>query len=203
MLRPEAEVDSWKNMAAGKVDVILENWGHDDFKKTYIDEQKVAVEAGLTGNKGVIGWYVPPWLAKEHPDIVDWRNLNKYKDLFRSKKSGAKGQLLDGDPSFVTNDAALVKNLGLDFTVAYAGTEDALIKAFRDAERDREPLLGYFYSPQWLLSEVELVHVALPAYTPGLRRRPQDREVRLPAVRPGQGREPEVHRTPARRRRSW
>jgi glycine betaine/proline transport system substrate-binding protein len=167
VLRPEPEVDSWKNLAAGKVDVILENWGHDDFKKTYIDEQKVAVEAGLTGNKGVIGWYVPPWLAKEHPDIVDWRNLNKYKDLFRSKKSGAKGQLLDGDPSFVTNDAALVRNLGLDFTVVYAGTEDALIKAFRDAEREREPLLGYFYSPQWLLSEVELVHVSLPAYTPG------------------------------------
>ena len=167
VLRPEAEVDSWKNLAAGKVDVILENWGHDDLKKAYIDEQRVAVEAGLTGNKGVIGWYVPPWLAKELPDIVDWRNLNKYKDLFRSKKSGAKGQLLDGDPSFVTNDAALVKNLGLDFGVVYAGSEDELIKAFREAESEREPLLGYFYSPQWLLSEVELVHVSLPPYTPG------------------------------------
>jgi glycine betaine/proline transport system substrate-binding protein len=167
VLREEGEVDSWKSMAAGRVDVILENWGHDDLKKTYIDEQKVAVEAGLTGNKGVLGWYVPPWLAEEHPDIVDWRNLNKYRELLRTKKSGDKGQLLDGDPTFVTNDAALVKNLGLDFTVVYAGSEEALIKAFRDAERDKEPLLGYFYSPQWLLSEVELVQVSLPPYTPG------------------------------------
>ncbi|HST85149.1 MAG TPA: glycine betaine ABC transporter substrate-binding protein, partial [Kineosporiaceae bacterium] len=119
VLRPEAEVESWKNMAAGKVDVILENWGHDDFKKTYIDEQKVAVEAGLTGNKGVIGWYVPPWLAKEHPDITDWNNLNKYAEEFKTSESGDKGQFLAGDPSFVTNDEALVTNLKLDYKVVY------------------------------------------------------------------------------------
>jgi glycine betaine/proline transport system substrate-binding protein len=166
-LRPEAEVESWKHLAAGKVDAILENWGHDDLKKKYIDEEKVAVEAGLTGNQGVIGWYVPPWLAEAHPDIKDWRNLNKYADLFKTKKSGAKGQLLDGDPTYVTNDAALVSNLGLDFNVVYAGSEDALIKAFREAEANREPLLGYFYAPQWLLSEVDLVHISLPQYTPG------------------------------------
>jgi glycine betaine/proline transport system substrate-binding protein len=167
VLRREAEVDSWKHLAAGQVDAILENWGHDDLKKKYIDEEKSIVEAGLTGNQGVIGWYVPPWLAAEHPDIKDWKNLNKYKDLFRTPESGAKGQILDGDPSYVTNDAALVKNLNLDYSVVYAGSEDALIKAFRDAERNRRPLLGYFYAPQWLLSEVDLVHISLPQYTPG------------------------------------
>ncbi len=166
-LKDEAEVDSWKDLAAGKVDAILENWGHDDLKKLYIDEQKVAVEAGLTGNKGVIGWYVPPWMVKAHPDITDWHNLNKYADLFRTPHSGRDGQLLDGDPSYVTNDAALVTNLGLRFTVAYAGSEDALIAAFRAAEQDHTPLLGYFYSPQWLLSEIKLVHISLPPYTPG------------------------------------
>jgi glycine betaine/proline transport system substrate-binding protein len=154
-------------MAAGKVDAILENWGHDDLKKKYIDEQKSVVEAGLTGNKGVLGWWVPPWLAKAHPDITDYHNLNKYKGLFVTKKSGGKGQLLDGDPTYVTNDTALVRNLGLDYSVVYAGSEDALIKAFREAERDKEPLLGYFYGPQWLLSEIDLVQVQLPVYTPG------------------------------------
>jgi glycine betaine/proline transport system substrate-binding protein len=163
----EAEVDSWKHLAAGQVDAILENWGHDDLKKLYIDEKKVAVEAGLTGNTGVIGWYIPPWMAREYPDITDWHNLNKYADMFQTKQSGDKGQLLDGDPTYVTNDAALVKNLGLNFDVVYAGSEDALIAAFRNAEKNRKPLLGYFYSPQWLLSEINLVHIPLPQYTPG------------------------------------
>ncbi|GAA2532661.1 ABC transporter substrate-binding protein [Winogradskya humida] len=158
---------SWEGLASGDVDVILENWGHDDLKKTYIDDKKVAVEQGLTGNKGVIGWYVPPWMAEEHPDIVKWKNLNEYAELFRTAKSGGKGQLLGGDPSFVTNDAALIKNLKLDYSVVYAGSEDALIAAFKKAEASKEPLIGYFYTPQWLLSEVKLVHIPLPLYKPG------------------------------------
>lgn len=161
------EAESWKGLASGDIDVILENWGHDGEKKTYIDDQKVAVEQGLTGNKGFIGWYVPPWLAKRHPDILDWTNLNKYAAMFATGKSRGKGQLLGGDPSFVTNDAALITNLELDYTVVYAGSEDALIAAFRRAQADRKPLIGYFYAPQWLLSEIDLVHIALPLYRPG------------------------------------
>jgi glycine betaine/proline transport system substrate-binding protein len=165
--KARSEADSWTGMADGSVDVILENWGHDDLKKTYIDDRKVAVELGLTGNKGVIGWYVPPWMTKQYPDLTDWKNLNEHADLFRTAKSGAKGQFLDGDPSFVTNDAVLMKTLKLDYTVVYAGSEDALIAAFQQAEADKTPLIGYFYAPQWLLSDVKLVHIALPLYKPG------------------------------------
>jgi glycine betaine/proline transport system substrate-binding protein len=161
------EDESWEGLASGEVDAILENWGHDDLKKAYIDDRKVAVEQGLTGNKGVIGWYVPPWMAKEYPDITKWKSLRKYADLFKTAKSGDKGQLLGGDPSFVTNDAALIKNLKLDYTVVYAGSEDALIAEFQKAEADRKPLIGYFYTPQWLLSEIKLVHIPLPIYKPG------------------------------------
>jgi len=168
-VEPQAidEQTSWQGFGNGSVDVILENWGHDDLKKTYIDEQKVAVEYGETGNKGIIGWYVPPWLAKAHPDILDYQNLNKYADQFKTSESKNKGQLLDGDPSYVTNDVALVKNLGLNFTVVFSGSEDALIAAFKKAEADKTWLIGYFYEPQWFLSQVALVHVKLPAYTPG------------------------------------
>jgi len=166
-VKSESEVDSWKHLASGQVDVILESWGHDDLKKRYVDEQKVIVEAGLTGNKGVIGWYVPPWMAKQYPDITDWKNLNKYADLFKAKKGQDKGEFLDGDPTFVTNDAALMKNLHVNLTVTYTGSEDALIAAFRKGEQQHKPVIGYFYSPQWLLAEVPLAHIDLPQYTPG------------------------------------
>ena len=158
---------SWDGFANGSVDVILENWGHDDLKKKYIDTQKVAVEDGETGNKGTIGWYVPPWLATAHPDILDWHNLNKYAAQFKTSESGAQGQFLDGDPSYVTNDVALVKNLNLNFKVVFAGSEEALIQAFKTAEAQKKFMIGYFYDPQWFLSEVKLVHIPLPAYTPG------------------------------------
>jgi len=158
---------SWEGFPTGEVDVILENWGHDDLAKKYIEQDKVAADAGPTGNKGIIGWYVPPWLATAHPDILDWNNLNKYADNFKTSESGGKGQLLDGDPSYVTNDEALVKNLNLNFEVVYAGSEAALIEAFKTAEAQKKWVIGYFYEPQWLFSQLKLQRVKLPPYTAG------------------------------------
>lgn len=158
---------AWQGFGSDEVDVIIENWGHEDLKQTYVEEQGTAQVVGPNGNVGIIGWYLPPWMVEEYPDITEWENLNNYAELFRTSESGDRGQLLDGDPSFVTNDEALVQNLGLNFTVVYAGSEPALIQAFRQAEQDRTPLLGYFYEPQWFLSEIELVKVNLPPYTEG------------------------------------
>lgn len=158
---------SWQGFASGEVDVVMENWGHDDLAKQYITDQKVAVDAGPTGNEGHIGWYVAPWMAEKYPDILDGKNLNKYASMFATSESGGKGQVLDGDPAFVTNDEALVKNLNLDYKVVFSGSEAALIQSFRTAQQNKTPLLGYFYEPQWFLSEVPLKKVALPAWTKG------------------------------------
>jgi glycine betaine/proline transport system substrate-binding protein len=158
---------AWQGFGTGDVDVVIENWGHDDLKKKYIDNQGTAVNAGENGNVGIIGWYVPPWLAEENPDITDWKNLNKYASEFATAETGDKGQLLDGDPSFVTNDEALIENLKLDFEVVYAGSEAALIQSFRQAEKNKEWVIGYFYEPQWFLSEVPLVKVDLPPWEEG------------------------------------
>ena len=113
----------WQGMSSGSIDTIVENWGHPDLVKKYIDQQKSVEDAGLTDGEGIIGWYVPPWMAKKYPDITDWKNLNKYASLFKTSESGGKGQLLDGDPSYVTNDEALVKNLKLNYKVVVGGSE--------------------------------------------------------------------------------
>jgi glycine betaine/proline transport system substrate-binding protein len=165
---PEVKEEvGWQGMADGSIDTIVENWGHPDLVSKYIDDQKSVVDAGLTGNDGIIGWYVPPWMAEKYPDITDWNNLNKYADLFKTSESGDQGQLLDGDPSYVTNDEALVKNLKLDYKVVVGGSEAALIQSFKSAEENKTPLLAYFYEPQWFFSEMKLVKIDLPAYTDG------------------------------------
>ena len=157
----------WQGMASGTIDTILENWGHQDLVDKYIKQQKTVEDAGQTGNEGIIGWYVPPWMVQKYPDITNWQNLNKYASLFKTSESGGKGQLLDGDPGFVTNDAALVKNLNLNYKVVFSGSETALIQAFRQGEAQKKPVIGYFYSPQWLFAEIELVKVKLPTFTVG------------------------------------
>jgi glycine betaine/proline transport system substrate-binding protein len=159
----------WQGMSSGSIDTIVENWGHADLTKKYITDQKTVVDAGLTGGTGTIGWYVPPWMAKKYPDITDWKNLNKYADMFKTSESGNKGQLLDGDPSYVTNDEALVKNLKLNYKVVVGGSEAGLIQSFKSAEKNKKPLLAYFYEPQWFFSEMKLVKVDLPPFKDGCK----------------------------------
>ena len=165
---PEVKEEvGWQGMSDGSIDTIVENWGHPDLIKKYIDDQGTVVDAGLTGNDGIIGWYVPPWMAEKYPDILDSANLNDYADMFETSESDGKGQLLDGDPSYVTNDEALVKNLDLNFQVVVGGSEAALIQSFRSAEENKTWLLAYFYEPQWFFDEMDLQRVTLPPYEEG------------------------------------
>ncbi len=69
---------SWQGFASGDVDVIVENWGHDELVKTYITEKKVAEDAGQTGVTGrhrlvrpaVDGRQVPGHHRLEQPQQV-------------------------------------------------------------------------------------------------------------------------------------
>ena len=122
---------------------------------------------GANGVTGIIGWYVPEWMVTEYPDITNWENLNRYASMFKTSESGDKGQFLASDPTFVTNDEALIANLSLDYKAVYSGSESASVTAFQQAAADKKPLIGYFYTPQWLLAETKLVKVDFPAYTDG------------------------------------
>jgi glycine betaine/proline transport system substrate-binding protein len=160
---------AWQGFGTGEVDVIIEDWGHPDLEDKFFAEKGdgSAEDFGPNGNVGIIGWYVPPWLAEEHPDILDWENLNKYAEDFATSESGGKGQFLGADPSYVQFDEAIVSNLDLDFKVVFSGSEAASIEAFRKAEENKEFLIGYFYEPQYFMAEVPLAKVALPPYEEG------------------------------------
>ena len=128
---------------------------------------KTIVPGGDLGVTGHIGWFVPTYFAKAHPDVTDWKNLNKYADQLRTAESGGKGQLMDGSPSYVTNDKALVKNLGLDYQVVFAGSEAAQITQIKQFAKSKKPFLTYWYEPQWLFKKVPMTEVKLPAYKEG------------------------------------
>ena len=144
-------------MADGSIDTIVENWGHPDLVKKYIDEQGTVEDAGLTGNEGIIGWFVPPWMAEKYPDITDWKNLNKYADMFKTSESGGKGQLLDGDPSLRHQRRGAGQEPRPRTTRSWsAAARPRCIQSFRTAEKNKTPLLAYFYTPQWFAEVDEM-----------------------------------------------
>ncbi|MFG2635512.1 ABC transporter substrate-binding protein [Streptomyces sp. NPDC048362] len=161
------EVPAWDALSQGRVDALMEDWGHPDQEKRYVEDKKTIADAGELGVTGHIGWFVPTYLARQHPDITDWRNLNKYASLFRTAESGGKGQLMDGSPSYVTNDKALVANLKLDYQVVFAGSEAAQITQMKQFAKEKKPFLTYWYTPQWLSKKVPMTEVKLPPYKEG------------------------------------
>ncbi|MFJ8714811.1 ABC transporter substrate-binding protein [Streptomyces violaceus] len=161
------EVPAWDALSQGRVDALLEDWGHPEQEQRYVKDKKTIAPGGGLGVTGHIGWFVPTYFAKKHPDITNWKNLNKYADQFRTPESGSKGQLMDGSPSYVTNDKALVKNLKLDYQVVFAGSEAAQITQMRQFAKEKKPFLTYWYSPQWLFKKVPMTEVKLPAYKEG------------------------------------
>ncbi|MFI1970451.1 glycine/betaine ABC transporter substrate-binding protein [Streptomyces cinnamoneus] len=159
------EVPAWDALSQGRVDAMLEDWGHPEQEKRYVQDKKTVTDGGDLGVTGHIGWWVPTYFAEAHPDVLDWRNLDKYASQLRTSESGGKGQLLDGSPSYVTNDKALVKNLKLDYQVVFAGSEAAQITQIKQFAKDKRPFLTYWYEPQWLFNQVPMTEVKLPAYT--------------------------------------
>ncbi|CAL9460684.1 ABC transporter substrate-binding protein [Streptomyces sp. Tu 3180] len=161
------EVPAWDALSQGRVDAILEDWGHPEQEQRYVEDRKTIVNGGDLGVTGHIGWFVPTYFAKRHPDVTDWKNLDKYAEEFRTPESGGKGQLMDGSPSYVTNDEALVRNLKLDYKVVFAGSEAAQITQIKQFAQEEKPFLTYWYTPQWLFEKVPMTEVKLPPYEEG------------------------------------
>jgi glycine betaine/proline transport system substrate-binding protein len=141
--------------------------GHAADIENYITEKKTVVDAGLIGPTGRIGWFIPEDVADEHPDFTSWEGLKtpEAAEFFATAETGDKGQFLLGDPSYVSFDADIIKNLDLPFEVVVGGGEAALLTAIDTAFADESPLLFYFYTPQWANAKYDLVKVELPEVT--------------------------------------
>ena len=157
---------TWAGLDAGDLDAVLEVWpsGHAKDFDTYITGKKSVVELGKLGPQARIGWYVPQFVLDENPSLATWEG---FKDAALAKKfataeSGDLGQFLMGDPSYVSYDEQIIKNLKLPLKYVVAGSEAALITAIQQAEADKKPLLLQFWQPHWLQSKVKLARVALP-----------------------------------------
>ena len=161
------EVLAWDALSKGDIDAVMEDWGHPKEEKQYVTTKKTVVKGGDLGVTGHIGWYVPKYWADKNPEVTDYKNLNKYVKDLKTAESGDKGQILEGSPDYVTNDDALIKNLKLDLKTNYSGSEAAQITAIKKYAKEKKPFLTYWWTPQWLNEQVEMVEVKLPEYKAG------------------------------------
>jgi glycine betaine/proline transport system substrate-binding protein len=163
------EKATWPGLDDGSLDAVLEVWpsGHGADFDTYITGKKTVVEIGKLGPEAKIGWYIPTSMLADHPELATWEGFKDPANakLFATAESGDLGQFLMGDPSYVSYDEQIIKNLNLPLKFVVAGSEAALITAVQQAEKDGTPLLLQFWQPHWLQSKVKLSEVKLPDVT--------------------------------------
>ncbi len=158
-----AEVPVYQAMADGKTDAILEDWGHAPQWAQYVTKQKTVVRAGPNGVKGVIGWYIPTYLMKQHPEFKTWKGLKGKETLFKSPESGSQGMFLGGDPSYQQKDQTLIKALKLNLKFVSVGAEPAQVARWTQLYKQKKPVLFYWYDPQYLNATYQVSQIQLPA----------------------------------------
>ncbi|WP_340558685.1 glycine betaine ABC transporter substrate-binding protein [Streptomyces sp. GSL17-111] len=152
----------------GKADALLEDWGGVPKKEElYVEEKKTVVAGGDLGVTGHIGWFVPKYFADENPEVLNYENLNDFVDDFKTSESGDKGQFIGAAPSYTTYDKHLIKNHDLDYKILPTGSEAAQLKEIQRLYEAEEPFLTYWWDPQWMNAQIEMVEVELPEYTEG------------------------------------
>jgi glycine betaine/proline transport system substrate-binding protein len=160
------ENSQFPEIASDRLDASLEVWpsGHAADINRYIEGRRGGplrdggiIDLGELGLIGNIGWWIPTYLVEEHPELARWQGIRGSEDL-------VGGEFLAGDPTFVSYDREIIKNLGLDLKVVNTGSEKALIRAIDQAYKAKEPFLAYFYTPHWAHRKYDLTEVQLPAY---------------------------------------
>jgi glycine betaine/proline transport system substrate-binding protein len=160
-----AEIPVFQAMADGKVDAVLEDWQHVDEYEQYIEKQKSVVMGGPLGVEGHIGWFIPQYLMEENPEFETWEGLKGNEDLFQTPESGDQGMFLGGDPSYVQKDKELIEALDLNFKHVTAGAEPAQVARWSQLYKQEEPVIFYWYTPQYLNQQYDLAEVKLPPRT--------------------------------------
>ena len=123
-------------------------------------------ELGIIGN---IGWFIPSYVVEQNPELATWEGFKDNADEFATAETGDKGRFLGADTTYSIFDEAIIASLGLDLEVVYSGSEAASLAALDKAYEKQDPILMYWWTPQWANAKYDLVEVELPAVHRGVR----------------------------------
>jgi glycine betaine/proline transport system substrate-binding protein len=155
---------TWVGMDKGDVDVFSDIWETAEIEgiKKYTEDKK-SCEVVLSYPNAPQGWYIPKFVAEEH-GIKTIEDLKGKEKLFDIDGNG-KGDLWGGPTSWKVNEITSIKirDYGLDFE--NVGVEQwAWLATLKAAILNKKPVIFYYWEPEWLHTEYELVKIQEPAY---------------------------------------
>lgn len=154
----------------GEPDVAPEAWVN--AMRTVLDqatdEGKLHYASESLSDGGVEGWWIPKYIADEHPEIKTVEDALAHPELFPHPDDASKGGLYNCPEGWGcrTNTTQMFKaydgpehNFELVETGSAAGLDGSIAKAYEN----EDPWFGYYWAPTALLGKYEMVKLDFPA----------------------------------------
>lgn len=160
------------------IQIIAEQWsGRSAIIEQGLRQGAIRVVGDTLKGGAEQGWYVPDYVVHGDPvrgiepmapDLIAWRDLPRYKSLFRDPEVPEKGRFLNCPTGWVCEqtNSRLLQILGLtdDYTNFRAGTGAALDSAISSAYEQGEPILFYYWQPAGLMAKYQFHKIQQEAF---------------------------------------
>ncbi len=179
---PAAHMVALQSIATGHIDVHMDVQviQMQDLMRDLKATGKVDV-LGVSTSPVWLGWLVPRYMidgdsergiAPMMPDFEDVFDLARYWELFEDPEDTSKGLFLNSVPGWDSEriNRLKIEAYGLDqyYNVATTGSEAALTTSMYAAYQRGEPWVGYYYSPGWILAQLDMYQIPEPEYDESL-----------------------------------
>ncbi|KAB0682656.1 ABC transporter substrate-binding protein [Aureimonas leprariae] len=148
----------------GEPDIAPEGWIDllPDVVKRGLDEGKIVEAAKSLPDGGNQGWWIPKYVADQHPDLKTIGDVLKHPDLFPGPEDKSKGAIYNGPQGWggTVVTTQLYKAFDAEkagFTLVDTGSAAGLDGSIAKAYERKEPWVGYYWAPTSLLGKYEMV----------------------------------------------
>lgn len=163
---PTTTVPAMASVAeTGEPDVLTELWT--SYTEVYEDlraDGKLVELAKVLSDGGVEAWWIPDYLAKEHPELTTLEGIKANPELVGGRFHDCPSGWGCDITNFNNFKAAALGEAGVERF--QHGSGETLATAIAAAYEGKEPWFGYYWAPTSVLGKYPMVKVEMPAHDP-------------------------------------
>lgn len=117
---------------------------------------------------GIEGWWIPDYLAAEHPEIKTVEDLKANWEVFAEQANPDQGRMYGCPPGWgceiITNNLFKALGMGETFELFSPGSGENLKASIGRAVTRKKPIVAYYWGPSDVIGKYKLVRLGMPAY---------------------------------------
>jgi glycine betaine/proline transport system substrate-binding protein len=117
---------------------------------------------------GEEGWWIPDYVAEQHPEIHSVEDLKANWKVFAEAANPDQGRLYGCPPGWgceiITNNLFKALALSETFELFSPGSGENLKASFARAVTRKQPIVGYYWGPTDVIGKYNLVRLEMPEH---------------------------------------